>query len=133
MSDKIILVIEDEEDIRYFIKMILEDEGYCVQLASNAEEGWVFLTEKRPNLVCIDILMPKESGLSLYRKLKCDKKLKDVPVVIISGLNLKKDLQEIEYRFLSNDKLLKEPEGVIEKPIVSEVLVKEVKRILKDN
>lgn len=84
MPDALILVVDDEPDIRALLKDVLEDEGYRVALASNAAEGRSAAAASKPDLVLLDIWMPGEDGLALLRGWQSDAGLPS-PVVMMSG------------------------------------------------
>jgi two-component system, OmpR family, phosphate regulon response regulator PhoB len=130
MTPKTIVVIDDENDVTVFMETALEDAGYVALSAADSAEGLALIRKVRPDLVCLDILMPGETGITLYQRLKQDDELKDIPVIITSGLSLKKDLKNINYRLLPDGKRLPEPEGIVEKPIAIDEFLETVHRII---
>lgn len=80
-----ILVVDDEPDIRNILQDILQDEGYSVSLAENADQARKQFREKQPNLVLLDIWMPNEDGISVLKHWVEHKQLDSTPVVMISG------------------------------------------------
>ena len=80
-----ILVVDDEPDIRNILKDILQDEGYDVSTAENAEQARIRFKEKQPNLVLLDIWMPKEDGMSVLNGWVENSQLNETPVIMISG------------------------------------------------
>lgn len=80
-----ILVVDDEPDIRQILQDILQDEGYDVSVAENAEQARIRFKEKQPNLVLLDIWMPKEDGISVLKGWVENAQLGSTPVVMISG------------------------------------------------
>lgn len=80
-----ILVVDDEPDIRTILQDILQDEGYSVTLAENAEQARIRYRKRRPDLVLLDIWMPKEDGISVLKGWVEKSQLGDTPVVMISG------------------------------------------------
>ena len=80
-----ILVVDDEPDIRNILQDILEDEGYSVSTAENASEARIRFKENQPNLVLLDIWMPKEDGISVLKDWVETSQLGHTPVVMISG------------------------------------------------
>ena len=80
-----ILVVDDEPDIRNILQDILQDEGYSVSVAENADQARVRFREDQPSLVLLDIWMPKEDGISVLKGWVENNILGDTPVVMISG------------------------------------------------
>ena len=80
-----ILVIDDEPSIVAYLTTLLEDEGYETRSASDAESGMALARECEPDLICLDIMMPKRTGIALYRMMRRDPDLEQVPVLFVSG------------------------------------------------
>lgn len=80
-----ILVVDDEPDIRNILKDILQDEGYRVALAENAEQARIEYRKTQPDLVLLDIWMPNEDGISLLKNWVDTEQLGSTPVIMISG------------------------------------------------
>ncbi len=85
MSTKI-HVVDDEEDVRTFIKAVLVKHGYEVVTAANGVEGLAAARRELPALLVLDLMMPQHTGTDLYRGLHKDKQLADTPVIVVSGL-----------------------------------------------
>ena len=103
MSKKI-LVIDDEADVRTYLKKLLERAGYEVATADDGVRGLEMVRAERPDLVTLDLMMPRRSGTDFYRRLASDKDLCETPVIVVSGL---------PGRHLA----VKKPEAVFDKPI----------------
>jgi len=117
---KKILIAEDEKDIVDVLKMGLELEGYEVIVAYDGEETLRKLKEEKPDLLLLDIMMPKVDGYSISVKMKEDEELKNIPIIVITGKGeMRKVFEET-----------KNIDGYLEKPFPIEVLIKEVKRVL---
>jgi len=112
-----ILVVDDEVDIRGFLNDLLEDHGYSVRLAENGHHAMMMIKEEKPDLILLDLMMPKGTGTDLYRRLHQNKEHKDIPVIIISGL---------PGRHIAVSKTV----PVFDKPIDEEKVIEEVKKIL---
>jgi len=84
MSTPYILVVDDEPEIRHLVQEILEDEGYEVSVAENAEEARRARRLRRPDLVLLDIWMPDVDGITLLKEWSSENGL-DMPVIIMSG------------------------------------------------
>jgi len=83
VSERTVLVVDDEADIRESLRDILEDEGYRVRLAANGQEALAQLRVlQRPCAVILDIMMPVMNGAELYAAMKADPSLADLPLVI---------------------------------------------------
>lgn len=82
---KKVLVVDDEADVRTFLKTALKRHGYEVVLAENGAEGIELARAERPDLITLDLMMPKQSGTDFYRNVQKDKELVKIPVIVISG------------------------------------------------
>ena len=85
MAKPHILVVDDEPDIRNILQDILQDEGYQVSLAENAEQARKEFNKQQPDLILLDIWMPKEDGISVLKNWVDNTMLGDTPVIMISG------------------------------------------------
>lgn len=130
MTTRRILIVDDEPDALEFLRDLLEDNDYVVASADSAAAGLAQAKRERPDLICVDVLMPDQSGISLYQQLKTDPELKDVPVVITSGLNVSRDLDKIEYRRMADGAIIPEPEGFVEKPVNIQRFMELISRVL---
>jgi CheY-like chemotaxis protein len=81
-----ILVIDDEPDVVSFLSRLLRDHGYSVTTAGNAVDALAQIEAQRPALVLLDLQMPYETGTDLYRKLHGRKELREIPIIVVSGL-----------------------------------------------
>lgn len=83
--NKQILLVEDEFYIRDLYRMILESAGFKVSLAEDGEEGYK-LAQNLPDLILLDIMIPKLNGIMLLKKIKKDEKTKNIPIVLLTNL-----------------------------------------------
>ena len=88
----VILVVDDEEDIRELVRYNLSKGGYNVTTAATGEEALRIAHEVRPMLVVLDIMLPGIDGLEVCRRLKADAALQKTPIVMISALGEEKDV-----------------------------------------
>lgn len=88
-----ILVAEDEPDIQDLIKFTLEFAGHEVRVASNGEEALKLARIDIPELVLMDVRMPKMTGYEACRAMKADPKLQNVPVVFLSAKGQEVEVQ----------------------------------------
>ena len=126
MSDetKTVLVVEDVPDERSFLCTLLADAGFGVVEAANGEEAIEQIGAARPDLVTLDITMPEKSGVAVYRKLKEDESLKDIPVIIVTGIS--SDFK----KFISTRRQVPPPEGYVSKPVDHEEFLEKVRELL---
>ena len=84
-TSKRILVVDDEADVREYLKTALEDAGFAVQTASDGLEALAAVQAAPPDLISLDLVMPRHSGAKFYHDLQKDKKLAKIPVLIVTG------------------------------------------------
>jgi CheY-like chemotaxis protein len=145
---KNILVIDDDENIRRFISLLLTENGYEAVTASDGAEGLQMVTQAKPDLIVLDVMMPKKTGLTLFRQLKRDEQLKDIPVLMLTGVtgviedmeahkddtfehpfdNLREALKK-SIRELRDEGLVK-PEMFVDKPVDPDSFVERVKQLI---
>lgn len=130
MSKKV-LVVDDELDMRTFIATLLESNGYKVVTADNGQAGLEKARQVKPDLITLDVMMPQESGVTMYREVKNDSELGGVPVLIISGLSKKTFLHSQKVLDKFKNQSVPEPDGYIEKPPEPEEVLAELDKILK--
>lgn len=87
-----ILIVEDEESILELYKLRLQQAGYEVFVAGDGEAGVLMASNSHPDLVLLDILMPKADGYDMLRELKASPKMRDIPVIIFSNLSQKEEI-----------------------------------------
>jgi len=84
---KKILVIDDDLNIRKYLATLFEDNGYKTSVAGSVAEGLEKTKHNKPDLITLDIEMPGEWGPRFYHKLSQDPELKNIPIIVISGLS----------------------------------------------
>ena len=77
-----IVVVDDEADVSRYLSAALEDVGYEVHVGGNAEEGLALIRDVGPGLVCLDLVMPGRTGISLYLELRGIPELAGIPTVV---------------------------------------------------
>jgi two-component system phosphate regulon response regulator PhoB len=148
MSDQPhLLIVEDTEETAIFLSQILEDHGYQYQVARNGVEAISAVRENRPELVLLDIMMPKKSGIHVFREIKTDPDLKNIPVIVVTGLSdvtgvdvhtgqeeEKDDEGDVMAHQLGSvlgDKVRDmRPDGLVEKPINPSALIGQIQSLL---
>lgn len=83
--NKIVVCIEDEPDMIDLIRLILGRKGFEVVGANNGELGLEKIREVKPDLVLLDLMMPKMDGWEVYQQIKADDSIKDTPVIVVTA------------------------------------------------
>jgi len=117
-----ILIIEDEREISLILKLRLEAAGYEVVQSFDGEDGYDKAATQKPDLILLDLILPRKGGLQILDELKADRRYKDIPVIIITGLA--QDLDEVREGALKAD-------GYFLKPFDSVELLAAIKNRLK--
>jgi len=127
---KKVLVVDDDVDIRKVVSKLVEKSGYEAIEAKNGVEGMGKVREHKPDLIILDMLMPKESGVRMYHELKTEEPLKDIPVIVLSAIPKKSFLKSQKVLDEFAGQSVPEPEAYIEKPEEPEELIALMKKIL---
>ena len=85
MTGKLITLIEDEPDIQEIIAYNLKREGYQVSAALNGEDGLSIISQKKPNLILLDLMLPGIDGLEVCRRLRSQTDTQDIPIIMVSA------------------------------------------------
>ncbi len=125
---KKILVVDDEMDMRIFISTLVETNGYKPIVAKDGEEGLRMIQEHKPDLVIMDVMMPKESGLKLYREMRSNQETIKIPVIMVSAVSKKTFFHSHRELDRFQGASISEPEAYIEKPPESEELIACIQR-----
>lgn len=121
-SKKTILVVDDEQDLLDLIEYNLKKEGFDVLKAEDGLEGIEVAREHNPDLVLLDIMMPKMDGLEVVERMREDKKLKHIPIIFLTARGDEKT--EVEG-------LDKGGDDYITKPISTTKLISRIKAVLR--
>jgi two-component system phosphate regulon response regulator PhoB len=127
---KKVLTVDDDPDIISFIVTVLEENDYIPLEANNGEEALAKIRQEKPDLVILDVLMPRQSGIKMYRELKTDDSLKNIPVIILSGITRRTFLRSQEALTEFGGQNVPEPEAYIEKPVAPEELAEIIKKVI---
>jgi len=127
---KKVLVVDDDPDVRMLNKSIVEESGYTALEATNGEEGLKMAKKENPDLIILDVLMPKQSGVRMYRELVTDKSLKHIPIILLSGIAKSTFLRSQKALTQFGGAEVPEPEVYLEKPVEPEELAKRIKEAL---
>lgn len=121
MAKKKILIVDDEADIIEVMKVRLERQDYKVVTASDGEEALEKVSHEKPDLIILDLILPKIDGYEVYRRLKSDKEYRRIPVILTTAR-----IQELDQelgREVSADAYLR-------KPIDQQILLKKIQELL---
>ncbi len=125
-----VLVIDDEPHVVAYLEMLLGDAGYRTISAGDGKEAMEKVKEETPDLICLDITMPEESGIRFYRKLKDDPALARIPVLVVTAVTGLGGQPEPFERFISTRKWIPAPEGFFSKPIDKDEFLGKVHELL---
>lgn len=128
-SDKRILVVDDEPDVRSFLTTIIQDAGFMVDSAIDGQEALEKIEKELPDLMTLDMIMPRKSGIELIRILRKNDKWSKLPVIVITAHARDEFAREDIKGFNAFTSGLK-PKRTIEKPVTPEVLVNTISEIL---
>ena len=138
---KTVLIIDDDPDARLYYTTILEDLDVQLLLAKDGEEGIDSVKKENPDLVLLDLMMPRKGGLKVFNEMQEDPFLKIIPVIMISGatsvtgVDMKKYVYERPYHEkkveVTGKRIQTTPVEYLEKPIDPNDLLNLTKRILK--
>lgn len=92
---KKVLIVEDDEHISRIYDIKFSHEGYQTLLARNGEEALEMISSKRPDLIMLDLMLPKKDGFMVLEEIKKDPELKNIPVLVISNLGQKSDEERV--------------------------------------
>ncbi len=125
-ENKKILIVDDEEDVLTYFEAVFQDNGFDTVSAEDGIEGFELAKSEKPDLIVLDVTMPKQSGLKTYCQYKRHPALKNIPVIIVTAVNdsFKVLLDELED--------LEIPKDIFYKPIDPQALLKVVAEILSD-
>jgi CheY-like chemotaxis protein len=146
---KTVFVVDDDDNTRRFLTVALEENGYEAVTAADGEEAYNMLLEMTPDLILLDVMMPKKTGFSLFKQIRRKEEWKDIPVIMLTGVAgvlEEEDAQADGDTFASPFDSIREglrrgiqkmreeglirPERFIDKPIDPEELIEAVREII---
>lgn len=123
--NKTVLVVDDEADVRNYLKSALENYGFNVLTASDGFEALELLKTIVPDLISLDLVMPRHSGIKFYHDIQKNKKLSKIPILIVTG-HAHDELGKVDF-----DELMMHGPGVyLEKPVKPETYIEKVCQML---
>jgi two-component system alkaline phosphatase synthesis response regulator PhoP len=124
-SKKSVLVVDDEEDVLAYLSAALKSAGFDVVTARDGLEALEKVKEKKPDLISLDLVMPRHSGAKFHRELTKNKEWAKIPVLIVTG-HARDDLGKADLKSL----VMSGPGIYLEKPVNPENYIASVKRLL---
>jgi len=122
-SERLILIVDDDESVRDLLEFIIKKEGFRVETASDGQEAIEKAKKLFPDLILLDLMLPRYGGFEILRELQGDETSK-IPIIIITG----------RYTDRSTSEMIKQEINVvefIEKPVKTNVLAATLHKILK--
>jgi len=128
-ADKRVLIVDDEEDVRFFLQSVLEDAGYGVEIAVDGEDGLTKARANPPDAISLDLVMPRKSGAKFFRAIRNDAALKDIPVVLVTA-HARDDAGKKDFDEIMSAETVPGPETYLEKPVTAETYLACIERAL---
>ena len=127
---KKILIVDDELDVRIYVGTLFETSGYEPIAARNGREGLQKAKQVSPDLIILDVMMPQAGGVSMYRELKADRQLREIPVIMLTGVGEKSFSHYLKMLRLKIEDPVPQPNAYLEKPLDHEKLLELVRETI---
>ena len=128
--NKKVLVVDDEPDMRIFVSNLLDSDGFVPITAKDRTEGFKKAITENPAVIILDMMMPGESGIQMYRDLKREKKLKHVPVIMLFTIDRETFCKLYIVRGSPLNKVTLKPDTFLEKPLEVKDLINLVRTLI---
>ncbi len=128
-ADKTILVVDDEPNVRQYLKTVLQDAGFKVVTAGDGVEALEIIKEKVPDFISLDLIMPKKSGHKLLHELRRNKRWSRIPVLIVTA-HAQDELGKADLQDLLDSRVMSGPGTYLEKPVKPLTYVQSIQRAL---
>lgn len=128
-SDKRILVVDDEPDVRNFLATCIEDAGFTVTTAVDGEDALAKIKSNPPDLMTLDMVMPRKSGIELMRALRAEEKWANLPVIVITA-HARDEFGSDDIKSFNAFTSNMRPRYTMEKPVTPVKLLKAIHEIL---
>ena len=126
MPKKYVLIVDDDPDLVETVGMLLEAKGFEVGKAYDGIEGEEAIKKRRPDVLILDVMMPRKNGYQLCKELKADKSTRDIPVILLTAVG--DAVPTTTYSHAEGMAI--EAEDFIPKPVTAPALVEAVERLL---
>lgn len=121
MSKKLVLIVEDEENLVELLRFRLESNGYDVDVAFDGSDGLRKIESLKPDIVLLDIMMPKMHGYDVCKAARANEATKDIPIIILTARTNENEAERAKEYGAS---------GFISKPFEPDDLLKRIKELL---
>jgi CheY-like chemotaxis protein len=128
-SEKRILVVDDEPDVRNFLATCIEDAGFNVEVAVDGVDALEKVEKNAPDLMTLDMVMPRKSGVKVLRTLRENKDWENIPVIVITA-HARDEFGSEEIKILSAFTSKHRPRYTMEKPVTPKKLIEAIGEIL---
>jgi CheY-like chemotaxis protein len=118
-EDKTVLIVDDEQDVRDYLSMILEDAGFNVVTAVDGADALERIEEQIPDFISLDLVMPNKSGIKLLHELRRKREWAGIPFVIVTA-HARDDLGREDLADILSNKVFSGPSVYLEKPVTPE-------------
>lgn len=125
-----ILIVNDDASMRIFLVNLLTSSGYDAIGIGNRIDGLNMARNLSPAIIVLDVMMPDDDGIHLYRNLKLDHRLKHIPVIMLSGLDRDLFFHYQTFQCHQAGQGLPQPEAYLEKPPEAGILVDLIRDLL---
>lgn len=126
MAKEYILIVDDDPDFVETVSMLLENKGYEVGKAYDAFEGENAIKKRRPDLLVLDVMMPKKSGYEFCKELKANTWTKDIPIMLLTAVG--EAVPTTTYSHYEG--MTTEAEDYVSKPVDAATLAEAVERLV---
>jgi len=120
-----ILVVDDDRDIRNLVEKILTGQGHKVSQAEDGETGLGFAIVKKPDLIILDLNLPRMDGFEVCRRLKADLATRKIPVIMLTAAHPEWEDAKKGFKLGADEYVIK--------PFANDLLLHNIERLLKQN
>ncbi len=136
-----VLIVDDDPDILTYVSEILQDNAYETSTAGDGAAGLARVREARPDLVILDLMMPKKSGIKFLNEIRQDAAFRDVPILVLSGatgvtgVDMRQYLEDQPFRDRKEKALGVSPDiapdAYLDKPVDPSILLETVAKLIR--
>ncbi|MCC6143500.1 MAG: response regulator [Candidatus Hydrogenedentes bacterium] len=111
------LIVDDEEGVRYFVRAIMEQEGWATEEAEHGDEALDLVERQQPDLIILDLNMPVMDGFEVFERLRQNPLTERIPIIVLTAHNDQEDGVRYSADDLGRAFGVPGPEGFVEKPV----------------